>query len=134
MRIQVQSLPLLSGLRVWRCHELWCRLHTQLGSHIAAAVVQASAYSLDSTPSLGTSICCEYGPKKQTNKRNYLIDFYFLKIEIGRKCFQVVKNQSSFIMSALRYTHIVICSFKITSLIYFSLSFLFGRKFIFYFV
>ena len=39
MRIQVQSLALLSGLRIWRCHELWCRSQTWLGSGIAVAVV-----------------------------------------------------------------------------------------------
>ena len=27
----VQSLPLLSGLRIWRCCELWCGSKTQLG-------------------------------------------------------------------------------------------------------
>ena len=32
MRIQVQSLALLSGLRIRHCHELWCRLQTWLGS------------------------------------------------------------------------------------------------------
>ena len=26
MRLQVRSLALLSGLRIWRCRELWCRL------------------------------------------------------------------------------------------------------------
>ena len=26
MRFRVQSLALLSGLRIWRCCELWCRL------------------------------------------------------------------------------------------------------------
>ena len=31
MRIQVQSLSLLSGVRIQYCHELWCRLQTQLG-------------------------------------------------------------------------------------------------------
>ena len=30
MRIGVQSLALLSGLRIQSCHELWCRLQTQL--------------------------------------------------------------------------------------------------------
>ena len=38
MRLQVQSLVLLSGLRMWRCHELWCRPKTSLGSHVAVAV------------------------------------------------------------------------------------------------
>jgi len=28
------------------------------------AVAVAGSYSSDSTPSLGTSICCRYGPKK----------------------------------------------------------------------
>ena len=28
MRMQVQSLALLSGLRIWHCLELWCRLQT----------------------------------------------------------------------------------------------------------
>ena len=30
MRMQVQSLVLLSGLRIWYCRELWCRLQMQL--------------------------------------------------------------------------------------------------------
>ena len=25
MRMRVRSLASLSGLRIWRCHELWCR-------------------------------------------------------------------------------------------------------------
>ena len=39
MRLWVQSLALLSGLRIGRCHELWCRLQTRLGSGIAVALV-----------------------------------------------------------------------------------------------
>ena len=62
----VPSLASLSGLRIRRCHELQCRSQTQLRSHIAVAVVQASSYSSDSTPSLGTSICLGCGPKKQS--------------------------------------------------------------------
>ena len=31
----VQSLVLLSGLRIWYCRELWCRLQMRLGSGIA---------------------------------------------------------------------------------------------------
>ena len=30
MRTQVQSLILPSELRIWRCHELWCRLQMRL--------------------------------------------------------------------------------------------------------
>ena len=39
MSKQVQSLALLSGLRIWHCSELWWRSQTQLGSCISVAVV-----------------------------------------------------------------------------------------------
>ena len=61
----VRSLALLSGLRIWHGHELWFRLQMQLGSPVAVAVVQAGSCSSNLTPSLGTSICCRCGPKKQ---------------------------------------------------------------------
>ena len=32
MRTQVQFLASLSGLRIWHCHELWCRSQMGLGS------------------------------------------------------------------------------------------------------
>ena len=58
------SIP---GLDEWvkirRCHGLWCRSQTWLGSSIAVAVVQAGSYSSDSTPSLGTSICHQCGSR-----------------------------------------------------------------------
>ena len=37
----------------------------RLRSGVAVAGVQAGSYSSNSTPSLGTSMCCRYGPKKQ---------------------------------------------------------------------
>ena len=39
MKMRVQSLVLLSGLRIWHCQELWCRLEMWLGSCVAVAVV-----------------------------------------------------------------------------------------------
>ena len=39
-------------------------MQTWLRSRIAVAVVQAGGYNSDSTPTLGTSICCGCGPKK----------------------------------------------------------------------
>ena len=57
--------PHSSGLRIWCCCELWCRLQMWLRSSIAVAVVEASSYSSDLTPSLGTSMCCGCGPKKK---------------------------------------------------------------------
>ena len=41
MRTWVRSLALLSGLRLRRCRELWCRWQMRLGSGVAVAVVQA---------------------------------------------------------------------------------------------
>ena len=65
MRLQVRSQTSLSGLRIWRCHELWCRSQTQLGTHFAVTVVQAGSCSSDQIPSLGSSTCGRYGPKKE---------------------------------------------------------------------
>ena len=56
MRLRVRSPASLSGLRIWSCHELWCRSQTQLRSGVAVALVQASICSSDWTPSLGTSM------------------------------------------------------------------------------
>ena len=47
---QVQSLALLSGLRMRCCHKLWCRSQTWLRSALAVAVVLAGSYSFDSPP------------------------------------------------------------------------------------
>ena len=43
MRTWVRPLASLSGLRIWRCHELWCRSQTQLGSHVTVAVCRLAA-------------------------------------------------------------------------------------------
>ena len=43
MMLRVQSLALLSGLKIWRCHELWCRSQMQLGSCVAVAVTRPAA-------------------------------------------------------------------------------------------
>ena len=53
----------------------------RLGSGLAVAVVQAGGYSSDSTPSLGTSICCKCGPKKIKKKKkdNFFLCISFLK-------------------------------------------------------
>ena len=66
--MQVWSLASFSGLRIQRCHELWCRSQMQLRSCVAVAVAVAVAGSLSSnlTPSLGTSICYGCGPKMTT--------------------------------------------------------------------
>ena len=38
MRLQVQALALLSGLRIQRGWELWCRSQMHLGSGVAVAL------------------------------------------------------------------------------------------------
>ena len=68
MKTRVRSLASLSKLRIPHCHELWCRSQTRLGSGIAGTVVQASSYSSNSTPSLGTCIYRKCGPKGQKRK------------------------------------------------------------------
>ena len=39
MRLRVRPLALLSELRIRRCHDLWCRSQTWLGSGVAVAVM-----------------------------------------------------------------------------------------------
>ena len=50
-----------SGLKILRCRELWYSLQMWLGSGVAVA-------SSNLTPSLGTSTCHRYSPKKTKNK------------------------------------------------------------------
>ena len=74
MRMQVGCLASLSGLRIQRCHVLWCRSQTRLRSDVAVvvavAVAVASDYNSDLTSSLGTSsVCHECGPKKKKKKK-----------------------------------------------------------------
>ena len=64
----VQSLALLSRLRIQCCCKLQRSSQKWLRSGVAVTVVQAGNYSSDSTPILGTSICCRYGPKKKEKK------------------------------------------------------------------
>ena len=69
VRMRIQSLDLLSGLRIQCCHKLQPRLQTWLGSCIAVAVVRAYSCSSSSTPSPRTSLCCRGGCKKERERR-----------------------------------------------------------------
>ena len=64
MRLWVQSLALLSRLRIRHCCEPWYKSQMWLESGVAVAVAVTGSYSSDSTPSLGTSICHGSGPRK----------------------------------------------------------------------
>ena len=48
MRMRVPSLALLSGLRIQRCHELWCRSQIRFGSRVDVAVAYGGSRSSDS--------------------------------------------------------------------------------------
>ena len=69
MRTQVQSLALLSGLRIRRCCEPCWRSQAQLRSHVAVTMVYTASCSSNSTPSLGTSVCFGFGPQKQKKQK-----------------------------------------------------------------
>ena len=69
MRTWVQSLASLSGLKIWRCHELSCRSQVRLGADDTEKVKKTSGYRYDSTPSLGPCISHRYGPKKTKKKK-----------------------------------------------------------------
>ena len=60
MRLQVQSLASLSGLRIWHCRELWCRL-------VAVAPIRPPAWGLQCA--MGAALKSKTKQnKKQANK------------------------------------------------------------------
>ena len=67
-----EDIDLIPGPARWvkgsGCSELPCRSKTQLESGVVLAVVKACGCSSNWTPSLGTSICCRPGPKKQNKE------------------------------------------------------------------
>ena len=65
MGLRIQSLVSLSGLRIPRCHKLWCRSQTWHGFGVVVAVAVARLAAAAPTPSLGTSICHRCNPKKE---------------------------------------------------------------------
>ena len=70
-RTWVRSLASLSGLRIQRCHELWCRSKTRLGSYVAVAVVYAGSCSSNSPlawePPYAASTALKRQKRKKTN-------------------------------------------------------------------
>ena len=90
------TLASFSGLRIWHCWELWCRSQTRLKSGVALVVAQVSSYSSNSTPSLGTSICCGCCPKKTKDRKrnkqtNYTIQYSSQLSDVAiEKCEMVV--------------------------------------------
>ena len=65
----IQSLALLSGLSIWRCHKLQCRSKMYLVSDVAGIGLSCGS---NLTSGSGTSIClkCGYKKKKKENSNN----------------------------------------------------------------
>ena len=66
MRMRVQSLASLSGLRTQHCCELWCRLTDTCWD-------VAWLWLWPATPRLGTSICRGCSPKKTKKKNSFAL-------------------------------------------------------------
>ena len=77
MRMWVQFLALLCGLKIQHCCELWYRSQMWLGSGVSVAVVQAGS-CISLTPSLGNSICHTCSLKNFFFSIKYVVCRYFL--------------------------------------------------------
>ena len=88
VRIWVRSLASLwvKDLALLRAEG---RLQMCLVSDVAVAVAVAGSYSSDSTSSLGTSICCKFGPKKQKKKKKKVAMIYQTNVieKVQEVCF-----------------------------------------------
>ena len=91
MRTQVRSQALLSGLKIRCCRELWCR--SQLGSRVAAALVQDNGCSSDWTPSLGTSTCHGCGPKKKCKRSKAVSEQVGCEIQGEAECHEATQGE-----------------------------------------
>ena len=75
MRLWVQSLASVSGLRIWHCLEMWCRSQTRLGSGIPVALVllwlwcRLAATALIRPLAWEPPICHGRGPRNGKKKR-----------------------------------------------------------------
>ena len=63
-----------SGLRIWHCHELWCRLQTQLRSHVALAVAPTGLLAWELPYAMGAVI-------KANKQKNHSLDCHIALIE-----------------------------------------------------
>ena len=70
MRTQVRSLALLSGLRIQRCHELWCRLQLSSDPALVWLWRRPAAVALI-PPCPRTSICLRVAVKRKEGRREW---------------------------------------------------------------
>ena len=89
VRMLVRSLASLSGLRIWHCHERWCRSQMLLKSSIARAVMYTSASALiwPLAWNFGTSICFRYISKKK-KKISYTLTEFCCNHQLQREIFK----------------------------------------------
>ena len=64
MRMRVQSLASLSGLGIWHCRERWYSRRSRSDQRLLWLWCRLAALALLQPPSLGTSMCRGYSPKK----------------------------------------------------------------------
>ena len=95
----------LSGSRIWCCCELWCRLQMWLGTGIAVA----GSCSFDSAPSLGTSICCSCGPKKQYTYTQPMNSYFLFIWEYLIYFWRIVLLEIDLLVGSL-FSAILVCS------------------------
>ena len=83
MRLWVRSLAQLSGLRIWPCHKLPCRIWSCCGCGVGQQL------QLQFDPSLGISICHRCGSKKKKEKEYSMFCSNFLWL-LKIICFMVI--------------------------------------------
>ena len=71
--------------------------HEDVGhrSHVAVPVVEASSCSSNSTPTLGTSICCRWGHKKEKKIHNVFIYLFFRANSISNFLFRLLSLETT---------------------------------------
>ena len=89
LRMWVQSLASVIGLRIQHCCELQYRSQMWLRSLVAVAMAQAHNCSSHSTPSSRTSICCRCSPKKK--KKNTCTPIFMASLFIIAKTWKQLK-------------------------------------------
>ena len=113
----VGSIPALAQwVRIWHCRELWCRLQTRLGSHVAVALAQASGYSSDLTPSLRTSICRGSGPRNSNNNNKNKRQKKKLTQSISSLFSVFLKFKAQSLMISLTYNHKMIITINLVNI------------------
>ena len=98
MRIQICSLTSPSGLRIWHCHELWCRAQIRLQSGIALAMASASSCSSNFTQAWELPYAACAALKSKTNKQKLLLKHclcaghWFLRVRTMMTLFNLYKS------------------------------------------